>query len=68
MYQFYNTQDHIMAIEIQIPTNISKNIIIVICSDKEYNIKFWLVKVLEKYANNNISILFFIYFMYYIIF
>jgi hypothetical protein len=41
-----------MDTEVQISTNIPKNIIITIHSDEEYNTKFWLVKVLEKYVNN----------------
>jgi hypothetical protein len=39
-YQFHNAQDHIITIEVQIPTNIPKNMIIAVCSDEEYNTKF----------------------------
>jgi hypothetical protein len=42
-HQLHNTQDHIIAI---------MNIIITVHLDKEYNTKFWLVKVLEKCVNN----------------
>jgi hypothetical protein len=52
MYQFHNAQDHIMAIEVQISTNIPKNMIIAIYLDEKYNTKFWLAKVLEKCTNN----------------
>jgi hypothetical protein len=67
-HQFHTTQDHIIAIKVQIPTNISKNMIIVIHSYKKYNMKFWLAKVLEKCVNNQYWYIIFFYFMYYIIF
>jgi hypothetical protein len=53
IHHSHNVQDHILPEELQIPKNIPENMIVAIKPDEEYNVKYWLAKIICKTSKNN---------------